>query len=346
MNSIEIREIEDQKIWDDFQNKQEFSNILQSWEWGQFQKSLGRKVWYWGVHDGEKIIGTCMVHMIPTRLRTHLYTSNGPSIDWTNKDAVKTLIHFLKELGKENNALFVRMDPMIEDTPENSQMLGDLGLKKATTNIQAENKWYLDVTTSEEDLLAGMKKNTRYSIRRSEREGVTVKYSHNVEDFEKFWGLFNQTVERQKFVPHTKEYYTKQIESFPQKYRIYWAEYKGDVLATALIPFYGNTGFYLHASASVNRLKNVFPAHSLIWEVVKDAKKENLKYFDFWGIAPTDDPKHPWSGFSFFKKSFGGFRKDLVRAYDLSLSPKYQLVRILEKTRRLWGGIYFKLINR
>jgi lipid II:glycine glycyltransferase (peptidoglycan interpeptide bridge formation enzyme) len=284
--------------------------------------------------------------MIPTKLRTHLYTSNGPTIDWNNKEAVKTLVHFLKELGKENGALFVRIDPLIEDNPENAKMLSNLGLKKSTTNTQAEVKWCLDITPSEDELLACMKKNTRYSIRRSEREGVTVHYSNDISDFEKFWNLLTETVERQRFVRHPKQYYIKQIEAFSDQYRIYWAEYKGKVLATALMPFYGNTVFYLHASASTQRLSNVFPAHLLIWQTIKDAKNEGLKYLDFWGIAPNDNPKHPWAGFTFFKKSFGGFQKNMVRAHDAPLSLQYYLVRVLERTRRLWGGIYFNLLKR
>jgi lipid II:glycine glycyltransferase (peptidoglycan interpeptide bridge formation enzyme) len=343
---LEIKEISDSKVWEEFQSKQEFSNILQSWEWGEFQASLNRKVWFLGIYNSNQLQGTCMAHIIPTKLRTHIYTSMGPTLDWSNKDVQKAIIEYLKKLGKQENVKFVRLDPMIEENEENLRMLKSRGLVRASTNVQAERKWYLDISPTEKELLQNMKKNTRYSVNRAEREGVVVKNSTDISDFNKFWGLFNETVERQKFVPHTKNYYESQIKSFPGKYRIYWTEYKGEILSTALIPFYGNTVFYLHAATSSNRVKNTFPAHTLIWNAIKDAKAEGLKYLDFWGIAPTDDPKHPWAGYTFFKKGFGGFDKRLIRAHDLPLSPQYQLVRLLESTRRLWGRAYFNITHR
>jgi len=342
---MEIKEITDKQIWGGFQAKQEFSNILQSWNWGEFQKSLGRKVWYLGIYDGPNLLGTCMAHIIPTKLRTHIYTSNGPTIDWSDKAITRKLLEYLKTLGKQENAKFVRLDPMIKDSAENLSMLKELSLIQAATNIQAERKWYLDISPSEDELLQNMKKNTRYSIKRSEREGVTVKYSKEIKDFDKFWKLFDETVKRQKFVPHTKNYYETQIKSFPEQYRIFWAEYKKEIIATALIPFYGNTAFYLHA-ASTHKYNNTFPSYALLWSAIKDAKSQGLKYFDFWGIAPTDDPKHPWAGFTFFKKGFGGFEKSLIRAHDLPLSFQYKLIRILEATRRVWGRAYFNLTHK
>ncbi len=347
MSQISIREIHDQSIWDSFQFEHSPSIVLQSWNWGQFQKRLKRKVWYLGIYEKDTLVGTCLCHMIPTRMRTHLYTSNGPVLDWDTAEPYFTaLVEYLKKIAIKENALFVRLDPLLIDNPENLSMLARRGLKQAKTNVQAENKWILDITPEEQQLLTDMRKNTRYAIRKAEKEGVVIKSSSDSKHFDKFWNLFIQTVEVQKFVPHSKNYYIKQIESFmsDKTYSIYWAEYKKKVLASALIASYGDTSYYLHAASSSEE-RNVFPAHALIWQAIKDSKKRGQHYFDFWGIAPSDDPKHPWAGFTFFKKGFGGFRQDVIRAHDLPLSPWYPLVRILESTRRTWGRIYYTIIN-
>jgi len=239
------------------------------------------------------------------------------------------------------------MDPLIPDTPENLALLTSMGLVKSTTNTQAENRWILDITPDEDTLLSAMRKNTRYAIRRSRKEGAIVESSTDTADFEKFWPLFMKTVDLQNFIPHKKDYYIKQIEAFSEdkQYRIYWAHKDGKILAAALVPFYGDSAYYLHAASS-NELPNTFPAHALIWQVICDAKKAGLSYFDFWGIAPTDHPKHPWAGFTFFKKGFGGFRQDVVRAHDFPLSLSYQAIRLLEGTRRIWGRFYFNFLNK
>ena len=345
MSTIAIREITNKESWENYVKNVSPSVVLQSWDWGQFQKSLKRKVWYLGVFDDEEQIGACLCHMIPTKLRTHLYTSNGPLLNWgTGQNDAVALLKYLTNLGKKNGAHFIRLDPLIPDTVDNNSMLRRLGLKRSATNTQAENKWILDITPDEETLLNNMRKNTRYAIRRSHKEGVVVNSSTDPNDFDKFWPLFLRTVDAQNFIPHTKTYYIKQIEAFQndQTYHIYWATYQGKILATALIASFGDSAYYLHAASS-NEQRNVFPAHALIWKIIQDAKVRGQRYFDFWGIAPTDDPRHPWAGFTFFKTGFGGFRQDVVRAYDVPLSPMYPLIRLLEATRRIWGGAYFTL---
>lgn len=348
MPEAKIKEIRDKDIWEEFVRNQSPSVVLQSWNWGQFQRSLGRKVWYLGIYEGNNLAGACLCHIIPTRLRTHIYTSNGPICEWeTAQGNIRLLLEHLKKLGRKHRAKFIRMDPLISDSEDNRAFLREMGLQKSTTNTQAENRWILDITPDEEKLMEDMRKNTRYAIRRSRKEGVKVESSTKPEDFDKFWQLFQHTVETQNFVPHPKSYYKKQIDAFAedQQYRIYWAHLDGNVLAAALIPFYGDSAYYLHA-ASTNEVKNAFPAHALIWQAILDAKKAGLKYFDFWGIAPTDDPKHPWAGFTFFKTGFGGFRQDVVRAHDAPLSPAYHLIRLLEATRRTWGKAYFNLTQK
>lgn len=346
MANIKIKPVKSKEEWENFAAIQSPSVFTQAWNWGQFQKSRKRKVWYLGAYDKKELVGICLTHMIPTKFRTHIYTSNGPIMNWDRYlDIMPPLLDELKRLGEENDAIFVRMDPFILDTDENRQKLSQFKMKRAATNSQAEFKWILDITPEEDELLKNMKKNTRYAIRRAQKEGIKVEYSLDPKDFDNFWNLFLDTVEKQKFVPHSKSYYIDQIKSFAEdrEYRIYWAHLKGKILATALIPFYGDTAYYLHAASS-HEIRNVFPAHALIWQIVRDAKEAGKNYFDFWGIAPTDDPKHPWAGFTFFKKSFGGFRQDLIRGYDLPINPiRYKFVRELEKTRGLWSRGYYVL---
>jgi hypothetical protein len=48
--------------------------------------------------------------------------------------------------------------------------------------------------------------------------------------------------------------------------------------------------------------------------------------FDFWGIAPTDDPDHERAGYNRFKRSFGGQVKEYAGTWDLPIhAVKYSL---------------------
>ncbi|HVX92935.1 MAG TPA: peptidoglycan bridge formation glycyltransferase FemA/FemB family protein, partial [Candidatus Dojkabacteria bacterium] len=294
-----------------------------------------------------------LAQLIPTKLRTHIYISNVPV--FLTEDSKKryeilnTLKLFLKDLGKKNSVNFVRIDPLLEDNEMNNEILSRAGYVKAPTHVQAEHKWILNIQKDEEVLLSEMKKDTRYEVRKSLTSGLDIGYSTNPEDFDIFYDLFELTRSRQKFVANPKEYLQKQFEVLSKDniYRLYFVKYNEKVIASALIAFYGDTAFYLHASSLNEReINKLYAPHALIWQAIKDAKKDELKYFDFWGVAPDDDPKHPWAGFTHFKKGFGGELFKTVRAYDIPLSIMYSAIYPMEKYRDVWGYFYGKLIGR
>ena len=71
----------------------------------------------------------------------------------------------------------------------------------------------------------------------------------------------------------------------------------------------------------------------LQWFEITRAKNDGFKYYDFWGIAPNDDPKHPWAGVTRFKKGFGGIIVEYGGTWEKGVSWKYNLYRILRKLR-------------
>ena len=253
---VEIREVTNQQEWDNVAKSVTPTSVLQSWHWGDFQESLGRKVWKLGIYDNDILTGVALTQKIPTRLRTHLYVSNGPAI--LRQDMLKyfpSFIDYLKKLGTEENVEFIRMDPVYEDSQELYNELKSLKLVRAKTFTQSENKWLLDVTQDEESILANMEKSTRYEIRRSAKEGVVVYSSTDLKDYDKFEKLFLETAKRQNFITHPLEYYKKQFEILTKydMYKIFWAEKDGHILAAALISFFGDSASYLHAASPRKR---------------------------------------------------------------------------------------------
>lgn len=346
---IKIELVEDKKAWDNIASASSPSTVLQSWDWGDFQVSLGRKIWRIGVYDDDVLVGVALAQLIPTKLRTHIYVSNGPVIRREKvKEHMPKLVGYLKALAIQEKVHFVRIDPLYKDDELINKELSDMGMKRSQTFTQSENKWLLDVTEEEESLLRNMRKSTRYEIKKAEREGVTVYSSDKIEDYKQFEKLFLITAKRQNFIPHPITYYEKQFTTLTKGgiYKAYCAVRNGEVLATALISFYGDTASYLHASSLSNPEVNKYMAPpALVWQAIKDTKAKGMKYFDFWGIALTDDPKHPWAGFTRFKKGFGGFLFKVVRSYDIPTSPRYPLIALMDATRESWGIWYYKLLK-
>lgn len=344
---LKIEIIENKEQWDTFLTTQEHSNILQSWAWGEFQKELGRKIWRIGIYNEQYLIGVALAQLIPTKFRTHIYVSNGPVIlPPFLEDGITKLTGYLKALGIQEKVRFVRMDPLIEDTEKNNSIMTKAKLKKATTHVQAENKWILDISDDEEKVLKEMEKSTRYEIKKSEKEGVVVNSSTEIKDYEEFEKIFLETVKRQKFIPHPIAYYKKQFEilSSSNNYRVFLAKKDSKTISCALIGLFGDTAFYLHAGSMNDReINKLMGPQAVVWGAIKYAKSLNMKYFDFWGITTSKNPKDPWSGFTRFKKGFGGSLFKTIRAYDLPLSPMYVPISILEKYREVWGNMYYKI---
>jgi len=300
-----LKEIKSKDHWEDKTSPQKMASFLQSWHWGEFQRSLGRKVWHLDL-DGEYFL---VIKMNLPFNRNYLYL---PRI--VNKLDNKK-IEALKQLAKAENSIFIRIEPV-------KQGLVDLGFKKINS-VQPQKTLMIDLEREEEDLLLEMHQKTRYNIRLARKKGVSVSEG-DINDLNIFYDLINDTYNRKKINVYNKEYYRKLITNF-SKVKIYLAKFEDKVLCANLVLFYGDTAIYLHGGSSQEH-KNLMAPHLLQWEVIKIAKEQGYKYYDFWGI---DEKK--WPGVTRFKKGFGGFEVNYSGAFDLITNKQwywaYQIVK-------------------
>lgn len=233
---------------------------------------------------------------------------------------------------------FIRISPLLENTPENLEIFKNAGFRDAPIHMMhPELSWLLDIFKSEEEILAGMRKTARNLIRRAEREGVKIIESKNIESIDEFYKLHNQTVNRHGFVPFSENYLKKEFEAFAPENQIsvFFAKHNSMIISSAIIVFYGHSAFYHHGASLASKIP---ASHLLIWEAIKAAKKRGCEIFNFWGIAPEGAKNHPWAGLTFFKTGFGGYKKEYLHAQDLVISHKYWLNYLIEKIRRFSRG--------
>ena len=76
----------------------------------------------------------------------------------------------------------MRVRPQIFDTEENRQLFQNLGFKSAPMHLHAELTHQLDLSKSEPELLANMRKATRYEINRAKKLDIIIKASQNPDD--------------------------------------------------------------------------------------------------------------------------------------------------------------------
>ena len=198
--------------------------------------------------------------------------------------------------------------------------------------MHAENVWILEISKSEEELLQSMRKTTRYLIRKAIKEEVVIEKIEDISALNKFWKVYEKTVERENFTPFSKEFIKKEFEAFNKTKNAVFLlgreKNSQKILAAALVLFNEKTGFY-HQGASLH--SKVPVAYLLQWEAILEAKRRGCRYYNFWGIAPEENPKHPWHGLTLFKKGFNGFQKDYLATQDFVFSPLYYATYIYER---------------
>ena len=362
-NIMEIKEITEKKEWEDFIQSVKPHTFLESWQWGEFNRVMGDRVWRLGIYDennesrsmNHELAGVALVIKIAAKRGTFLFVPHGPLLREAENfqssrlrqgfggQAIfnyQLLTDYLKKLAQEEQCSFIRISPLLLKNPENEKMFKDLGFRKAPMHMHPEFMWLLDISTSDIDILKDMRKTTRYEIKKAEREGVEISHGTSLEQFEIFSKLYRSTAHRQHFHAFSGEYLRQELDVFEvdNQIEIFLAKYNGEYIAGAMIIFYADSAFY-HQGASSGAHPKIGAPYLLHWEIIKEAKKRGLQFYNFWGISSETEPRHPWAGLSLFKRGFGGFAEEYVPTQDLVLKHSYWASYIIEKMRKINRGL-------
>jgi len=339
MSRYEIKPINSRAEWEEFLSKQDPQIYVQSWDYGEFNKLQGDDFLVLGAYQDNKLIGGSLFIEIHAKRGNFLYAPYCPILDYENHELLKDFFTAAKSIAKKRKVSFIRISPFIDDSPELRSRLKKLGFKKAPMHMIAERTWILPLDKEPELLMKDMKQNHRNLTRRSDREGVEIIRSTNPEDLKTVHELLEATAKRHNFVPFSLKYLEDEFNTFAthNAAQIYIAKHEDDVLAAAIVYFYGDTAVYKHGAS--NMLKPKVPAsYGVQWAAIQDAYERGLKYYNFWGIAPEGDKKHPFYGITHFKKGFGGHDRNLLPAHDLPVNWKYIVNYVIETIRRVKRG--------
>ncbi|XOB40790.1 MAG: lipid II:glycine glycyltransferase FemX [Candidatus Nealsonbacteria bacterium] len=326
---MEIREIFEKNVWEDFLKKCEEKTFLHSWNWGEFNKMMGDRIWRLGVYDNE-LIGVALVIKVKAKRGDFLFVPHGPVVCRAKALVLKTLMSKLKALAVTEKVGHIRIAPVWES---GAVIFKKFGFRNAPIHVHPELTWELDIGLSEDELLMNMRKTTRYLIRKAVKEGVEIISSNNVEEFNK---LYQQTKTRQHFTPFSLDYLENEFKAFSgdNEILILLGKYNNEIIASGIFIFWRGIGFYHHGASSFKYPK-IPISYLLLWEAIKEAKKRGCEKFNFWGIVPDEAKNHPWYGLSLFKKGFGGQAKQCVKTQDFVVSNSYWLSFIIEVLRKM-----------
>lgn len=336
MAQISVKPIADRVQWEKFLASHPESNFLQSWQWGQFHERLGHAITRSGFYDGDHLVGVMLSVVEPARRARYLTVPCGPIIDWKNPILVASFLAAIRQIAAEHNCVFVRVRPQLVSDEFSLGLFAKLGFKSAPMHLHAELTHMLDVTQTDEQLMSAMRKGTKYEVKKATKIGIKVTSSQNAAGIQEFYDLQLDTARRQNFVPFSYRFFNEQFQVFTATNNalLYKAEYEGKLLAEAFIIFYGSEAVY-HYGVSTPEGRNYPGAYAILWEAAREARHRGMQRFNFWGVAPHDQPQHRFAGVSVFKRGFGGTDVEYLHAQDLVINrPRYLINLAVESLRK------------
>lgn len=307
-------------------------SILQEPAWLAVQRDLG--------HDVIETSGPgwhARAVLQRRRVGSFLYCPYGPVV--TDPTALTDAVAALTAEAHRLGAWFLRIEPMIagdgleEDRGASVRALRDAladgGARRSPTDVQPRRTRLIDLRRPAEDLLADMTGSIRTIHRNGHKKGLAVEASQDPEDIGILLGFLDLTAHRKGIRTHPERYLRQVAATLMPRdaARLYVTRQHGTPVCAALVYDSPTVRTFAHAAVPVEH-RRLRPNQPLIVQAILDARERGQHTADLFGIAPTDDPAHPWAGFTAFKRSFGGVDVEHTGTWDLPVrSGAYGLYR-------------------
>ncbi|MDO4979091.1 MAG: peptidoglycan bridge formation glycyltransferase FemA/FemB family protein [Candidatus Saccharibacteria bacterium] len=312
-------------------------HLLQSEIWAEYERLDGKRS-HVVEYEWKKKKFSTVAWENETPFGKYLMVGYGPRAQ--DKHELKQALEELRSLAKATDAYFVRIEPTLRLEPsEMAKIASGMNPKveiKKVKNIDPEHTWVLDLRgKSQEDILGGMESRKVRYWKAAAKKGITMRVSEDPSEITILSKLLEGLGEMDHFTPQTESHLRHQMEAGFAK--LYIADldegiWKGEEatgktvpIAAALIYDFEGVRYYAHAATDSEHRK-LMAGTVLLIQMILDAREQGMDTYDFWGITTSEDPNHPWYGFSKYKRSFGGRQVDYSGTYDMILKPaKYKL---------------------
>lgn len=238
--------------------------------------------------------------------------------------------------AKELNLSHVQIDPANE--------VSDLAAKQLLANLKPAAKGeslvprvtnIIDLTLSEQEILAGMKKNWRYNIKLASEKGLHTSEESNEEGLETFLDLYFETVAKKKFLGRNRNYFRQVWQKMHSADLAHiFITYMGEKPLVARMVFKSQDSVFTVYTGTNRELSEAKAAYLAVWNLILWAKEHGFKNLNMWGANPEAKVADSDFGYSQFKLGFGGRIAYYLPAKDLIISPLYYwLFKIINKIR-------------
>jgi peptidoglycan pentaglycine glycine transferase (the first glycine) len=348
--------------WNELIASMPATHLLQTWEWSQVKAKYGWQAmpFVWNsrqtvdhhpkLTENDQLVAAAMVlkRSIPiggfSKKMCVLYVPKGPLMDWNYTALNQRVLGDLEAFAKRQGAIFVKADPDVAlgtgipgtleavESDSGQEVRSGLvrrGWRFSQDQIQFRNTVLVDLSPSEDEMLARMKPKTRYNIRLAQKKGVAVRVG-TVDDNPQLYRMYAETSIRDNFLIREEGYYQTVWRSFmgnsPSNAGLQpfseplIAEVDGLPVAAASLFYFAGQAIYLFGM-SRDEHREKMPNHLLQWEAIRRSKALGCKIYNLWGAPNEFDESNDLWGVFRFKQGLGGYVLRTVGAWDFTPNP-------------------------
>lgn len=341
---IRISNVSEDPAWDDFVAEAPDGHYVQTSLWAKAKALLNwRAVRIVVMREKHVVAGAQMLIRSFPLVGAVGYVPKGP-LNTLNKDdfeLTKHVIDQLHQVARKNGVRYLAVQP-----PNNGEALArqlpSWGFQPSSRELTPTATILLDLSKDLNEILAQMRRKTRYNIRLGQRKGVVVREGTE-DDLTTFYRLLSATGQRRQFSSPPEAYFSNMWRIFqPRGYiKMFLAEYDGEAVSTLLAISFGNTVTLWRGGWS-GRHDSCRPNEVIHWAAISWAKAQGYRFCDFEGLDPEVAesvtlgetlPDSLRRTPSFFKLGFGGQVTHLPPPYDHIYNPflRWSYASVLSK---------------
>jgi FemAB-related protein (PEP-CTERM system-associated) len=302
--------------WDEYVERHPHGTVyhLSGWN-GIIAETFGHVPYYFVCFQNKEIAGIAPFFLINTlsgpALISMPYLNQGGALA-NNSQIENLLVSSVIQLAVQLKVKFV---------------LSRNGIQQETWPATATTKmtFILDISGSEQEMLAGFRKQVRNRIRKGEKEGLITR--HGMEQLDSFYRMFSLAMREHGTPVMPKSFFSNVAAAFPERTSISTI-YNGDVPIGGKLGLILGKKYYFIWGGYPKKFRSLAPNYYLTWQSILKAKLSGATEADFGRSSPGSGPSE-------FKENLGAVPSQLFWQYylgegiqmpdDSPANPKYRL---------------------
>jgi lipid II:glycine glycyltransferase (peptidoglycan interpeptide bridge formation enzyme) len=225
-------------------------------------------------------------------------------------------------LAKERCASLL-CDPEVPDDAGIRGSLARAGVRASPVFVQPRRTLLMDLSKTDDELFAAMRKKTRQYIHKAERAAVVTEETR---DLDRFMKVLGAVAERDRFAIRSRAYFEKLLAAFGDRALLMIARVGADDAGAMLLVRMADRAWELYGGWSGAHAE-ARPFYLLKWRAMLRMRQLGVRRYDMYGLAESADD--PLAGVENFKLGFGGDVATWIGALETpvrrSLYPLWQL---------------------